>query len=247
MITEKLGFKSTFQFSDASYQDGLRLGLVDYQVFGGTAGFLYHLTERDDVQIAGTYANFHTKDAPFALRAYYPGVLLSFTHAFSEGLSFTAYGGPRFLNSAAQFSGLNQKEKDTIWVFGTTITQEFDRATLQLSVTRDILPSGFGMLIQTDRLGATASYDLTENVTVSLDAAGYIVDGATIQARGGRLLEQQLFYLTPKVAWHFSEWWRAEASYGFRWRDTDSINEPVTSNMLTFMLTYYPPKFAISN
>ncbi len=247
MVNEKLGFKSTFQFSDASYQDGLRLGLVDYQVFGGTAGFLYHLTERDDVQITGTYTNFHTKDAPFALRAYYPGVLLSFTHVFSEGLSFMAYGGPRFLNSAAQFSGLNQKEKDTIWVFATNVTQKFDRATLQLSVTRDILPSGFGMLTQTDRLGATASYDLTENLTVSLDAAGYIVDGATIQARGGRLLEQQLFYLTPRVAWHFSEWWRAEASYGFRWRDTDSINEPVTSNMLMLMLTYYPPKFAISN
>src|SRR5690606_9580927 len=57
MITEKFGFQGTFQFSDASYQDGLRLGLVDYQVYGGSAGFLFHMTERDDVQLAGTYTN----------------------------------------------------------------------------------------------------------------------------------------------------------------------------------------------
>jgi hypothetical protein len=60
-----------------------------------------------------------------------------------------------------------------------------------------------------------------------LDASGYIVSGATSQARGGTLSEQRLVYLTPKLAWHFSEWWRAEASYSYRWRDVDTFNEPV--------------------
>ena len=77
MITESLSFQSSFQFSDASYQDALRVGLVDYQVFGGSAGFLYHLTERDDVQLAGTYTNFHTTNAPVGLRAYYHGTARS--------------------------------------------------------------------------------------------------------------------------------------------------------------------------
>ena len=247
MLTEKFGFQSTFQFSDASYQDGLRLGLVDYQVFGGTAGFLYHLTERDDVQIAGTYTNFHTSNSPFGLRAYYPGAMLSVTHSFTEGLKASAYGGPRFVSSTNQLGGFSQKTNDATWIYGASLTQQFERASMQVSLTRDIFPSGFGLLIQTDRIGAFTSYNLTDTVTASLDASGYLVSGLTKQVRGGTLQEQRLFYLTPKLSWHFSEWWRAEASYAYRWRDSETLNEPVTSNMLMFMLTYYPPKLAISN
>lgn len=247
MITEKFGFQGTFQFSDASYQDGLRLGLVDYQVYGGSAGFLLHMTERDDVQLAGTYTNFHTTNAPFGLRAYYPGAMLSLTHTFTEGLKATAYGGPRFVSSTTEVGGFSQKTTDTTWIYGASLTQQFERASLQLSVTRDIFPSGFGLLIQTDRIGAFTSYNLTDTVTASLDASGYLVSGATSQAGGGKLPEQRLLYLTPKLAWHFSEWWRAEASYAYRWRDVDTFVEPVTSNMLMLMLTYYPPKLAISN
>lgn len=247
MITEKFGFQSSFQFSDASYQDGLRLGLVDYQMFGGTAGFLYHLTERDDVQIAGTYTNFHTTNAPFGLRAYYPGAMLSATHSFTEGLKATVYGGPRFVSSTNQVGGFSQKTTDTIWVYGASLTQQFERASIQLSLTRDIFPSGFGLLIQTSRIGAFTAYSLTDTVTASLDASGYLVSGVTSQVQGGTLQEQRLFYLTPKLSWHFSEWWRAEASYAYRRRDSATLNEPVTSNMLMFMLTYYPPKLAISN
>lgn len=247
MITEKFGFQGTFQFSDASYQDGLRLGLVDYQVYGGSAGFLFHMTERDDVQLAATYTNFHTSNAPFGLRAYYPGAMLSITHSFTEGLKATAYGGPRFVNSTNQLGGFSQKTDDTIWIYGGSLTQQFERASMQLSLSRDIFPSGFGLLIQTDRIGAVTSYNLTDTVTASLDASGYIVSGLTNQAGGGKLPEQRLFYVTPKLAWHFSEWWRAEASYAYRWRDVDTFVEPVTSNMLMLMLTYYPPKLAISN
>lgn len=246
MITEKLAFQSTFQFTDASYQDGVRFGLVDYQVFGGSAGFLYHLTERDDVQVAATYTNFHTTNAPFGLRAYYPGTLFSFNHAFTEGLKVTGYGGPRFLSSTSQLGGLNQTTKDTIWVYGANLTQEFEKASVQLSITRDIFPSGFGSLVKTDRLGAVISYDVTESLTVSLDAAGYIVSGASSQVGGRSLSEQRLIYLSPKLMWNISEWWKAEASYGYRWRDIDTLSEPVMSNMLMFMLTYYPPKLAIS-
>lgn len=247
MITEKSAFQGSFQFSDATYQDGLRLGLVDYQVYGGSAGFLYHLTERDDVQLAGTYTNFHTTNAPFGIRAYYPGAILSVTHSFSEGLKATAYGGPRFVTSTTEVGGFSRTTRDTIWVYGASLTQQFERASLQLNMSREIFPSGFGLLLQTDRVGAMVSYNLTDSLTASLDTSGYLVSGVTSQALGGRLPEQKLLYLTPKLAWHFSEWWRAEASYAYRWRDVETFSEPVTSNMLMFMLTYYPPKLAISN
>ena len=246
MISESLSFQSSFQFSDASYQDALRVGLVDYQVFGGSAGFLYHLTERDDVQLAGTYTNFHTTNAPVGLRAYYPGALFTYSHAFTEGLKLTVYGGPRFLSSTSQSAGFGQTTKDTIWLYGATLSQQFEQVNVQLSMTRDIFPSGFGLLVQTDRIGALVSYNVTERLAMSLDAAAYLVTGAISQSGGRSLSEQRLLYFTPRMTWRFSEWWAAEASYGYRLRDADALNEPVVSNMLTLMLTYHPPKLAIS-
>lgn len=247
MVTEKLAFQNSLQFSDAAYQNGLRLGLVDYQVFGGSAGVLYHLTERDDIQLVGTYTNFHTTNAPFALRAYYPGALLSFTHTFTEGLKATSYGGPRFISSTTKTGGFSQETSETIWVYGANLTQEFEKARVQVSLTRDIFPSGFGLLIQTDRIGAFASYDLTDAVTTSLDVAAYLVSGATNVARGGSLQEQRLFYLTPQLTWRFAEWWRVEAAYSYRWRDVEPFANSAISNMLMFMVTYYPAKLAFSN
>jgi hypothetical protein len=109
------------------------------------------------------------------------------------------------------------------------------------------MPSGFGLLIQRDRAGILASYNFSETLTASLDTSGYLISGASPLARGGSISENRLIYTTPKLGWKFSEWWKLEVSYSHRWRDSDGLVEPVMSNALMFMLTYYPPKLAISN
>ena len=247
VINEKLSFQSSFQFNDATYQDGLRLGLVDYQVFGGSAGLLYHASERSDLQLTGTYTNIHTSNAPFSLRASYPGIVLNVTHAFTEQLRANAYGGPRFISSATGLQGGSERTRDTIWIYGASLTQQFEKASIQFRLTREIFPSGFGLLLQTNRVGALTSYNASESVSVSLDAAAFIVSGATTQGTGIKISDQRFFYLTPKLAWHFAEWWKVEASYSYYWRDVATFQDPAMSNMLMFILTYYPPKLAVSN
>ncbi|MEP6602086.1 MAG: hypothetical protein ABJB49_09805, partial [Nitrospirota bacterium] len=44
-LTDKLSLQSSLQFSDTTYENGLSLGLIDYQLFGGSGGLLYQLTE----------------------------------------------------------------------------------------------------------------------------------------------------------------------------------------------------------
>ena len=115
------------------------------------------------------------------------------------------------------------KNQDTIWVYGAGLTQQFESASLQFTLARDIMPSGFGLLIQTDRAGVLASYNFSETLTGSLDTSGYLVSGASPLAQGGTLSESRLIYTTPKLSWKFSEWWRAEVFYSYRWRDTDTF------------------------
>ncbi|MBU6482550.1 MAG: hypothetical protein KGS09_18665, partial [Nitrospirae bacterium] len=171
-LTEKLSFQSSFQFSDTTYENGLHLGLVDYQLLGGSGGLLYQMTEQDKIELSGSYVNFHTTNALSPFRASYPGVNLSLTHAFTETLTGKAYGGPSFVSSTTQTVSDNIKAQSTVWLFGANLTKKFERATVQVSASRNIVPSGFGLLFQTDRAGVTVSHDLSETLTASFDGAG---------------------------------------------------------------------------
>lgn len=247
-ITEKLSIQSSFQFNDTTYENGLSLGLVDYQLFGGSGGLLYQLTEQDQIQLAGSYINFHTTNAPEPFRAGFPGVNLSLTHAFTETLTGTAYGGPRFVSSTTQTVSDSVKAQSTVWLFGASLTKKFDEGTsIQVNMDRDIVPSGFGLLIQRDRAGLTVSHDLTETLAASFNGSGYLVSGVTEVAQGGTIPDSRYFYLTPKVAWKFSEWWKMDLSYTYGWRDIDGPLDSAMSNATMLTITYYPPKLAFSN
>lgn len=245
-ITEKLSVQSGFQLNDTTYDNGLSLGLVDYQLFGGSGGLLYQLTEQDQIQLTGSYVNFHTTNSPSPFRASFPGVNLSLTHAFTETLTGVVHGGPRFVSSSTQTVADNIKAQNTVWLFGASLTKKFESTSIQVNMDRDIVPSGFGLLIQRDRAGLTVSHDLTETLMASFNGSGYLVSGITEGAQGG-IPDSRYFNLTPKVAWKFSEWWKVDVSYTYGWRDTDNSIDSASSNGTMCMLTYYPPKLAFSN
>lgn len=245
-ITEKLSVQSSFQLSDTTYENALRLGLFDYQLFGGSGGLLYRMTEQDQIQLSGSYVSFHTANAPSPFRASFPGANLSLTHAFTETLTGTAYGGPSFVSSTTQTVSDNIKAQNTVWLFGASLAKKFERTSIQVKMARDMVPSGFGLLVQTDRAGVTVSHDLSETLTASFDGSGYIVSGITDLASGGTITESRYFSATPTIAWKFLEWWKLELSYTYRWRGVENVPEAM-SNATMFMLTYYPPKLALSN
>ena len=96
--------------------------------------------------------------SPFGLRASYPGIMLTVAHSFTETLKGTVYGGPRFVHSTNQLAGGDVKTQNTVWVYGADLTKQFDNASLQFTLSRDIMPSGFGLLIQRDRAGILTFY-----------------------------------------------------------------------------------------
>lgn len=245
-MTEKLSLQASGQLNDTTYENGLRLGLVDYQMFGGSGGVLYQMTEQDQLQLSGSYVDFHTTNASSPFRASFPGVNLSLTRAFTETLTGTAYGGPRFVSSTTETISDNLTTRSTVWLFGASLAKKLESTSIQVKIDRDIVPSGFGLLIQRDRAGLTISHDLSESLTASFDGSGYLVSGITQRATGATFPESRYFYLTPKIAWKFLEWWKLEMSYTYGNREVDGSN-PAMSNATMFMLTYYPPKLAFSN
>jgi len=246
-ITENLSSQSNFQFIDTTYENGLSLGLVDYQLIGGSGGLLYELTEQDQIQLSGSYTNFYTTNGLSPFRATFPGVNVGLTHAFTETLTGAAYGGPRFVSSTTRTTSGNINAQNTVWLFGASLVKKLESTSIRVSVTRDVFPSGFGLLLQTDQAGATVSHDISETLTASLDSAGYRASAATALTGGSTFPEQLYFYATPKIAWKFLEWWKLELSYTYGRREVPSLSDLGISNAAVFMLTYYPPRLAFSN
>jgi hypothetical protein len=246
-LTEKLAFQSSFQLADTTYENGLRLSLVDYQLIGGSGGLSYQVTEKDQIQLIGSYTSFRTTNAPSQFRANFPGVNLTLNHAFTETLAGAVYGGPRFVNTSIALTGGPERTYDTVWLFGANLAMKLEDGSVQVTVARDIVPSGFGLLIKTDRASVSGSYNLSETVTASVDTSGFITSSPTRAAGGGTFPETRFVNITPKFSWKFLEWWKMELSYTYRWRDVDTFANPATSNTTTLMFTYYPPKLGMSN
>ncbi|CUS31394.1 porin family protein [Candidatus Nitrospira nitrificans] len=243
-LTEKLSFQSGAQLSDTTYETDR---LVDYRLVGGSGGFRYQLTERDEIHVTGSYVDFHTTSAPASFRANYPGINMRVTRAFTESLTGTIHGGPRFLASRSQTALDAITAHDTVWLAGASMTKNWERGTLRVSFDRDLAPSGFGLLIQTNRGEIAGSYELSETVTGSLNVAGILTSGKSSAAVGGVFPDNSYVSLTPKLSWKFLEWWQAEVSYMYRWRDVDTAENSAESHATTFMVTYYPPKLSFSH
>lgn len=245
-LTEQLSLRAGARFSYAAYERDLIGGsnqrLVDNRLVGGSGGVLYQLTERDQLELIGSYTEFRTLDTVFPVRASFPGVMMSVTHAFDESLAGTIYGGPKFLSSTTEG---RDTLSDLVWVGGATASKRFERAEIEVSVSRDLMPSGFGLLIVTNRAEITGSYAMSETLTCSVNVVGALADPKTESATGAAFRQRRYASVRPAISWKFSEWWQAELSYMYRWRDLESV--PSTqSHAATLMFTYYPPKLSFS-
>lgn len=251
-LTERWSLQMDTQFSYTTY-DGSQTRLVDYRSVGGSGGILYQLTERDQVRFTGSYTDFQTVNS--FLQASFPGVSMGLTHTFSESSSGTVYGGPKFLSSTVEpGNGVSITSQETVWVAGGSLSKQFERATIQGSIARDLSPSGFGLIIATNRAEVASSYQLSETVTGSLSIVASLTSGKSEVATGIVFRDRRYVSVRPSLSWKFSEWWEAEVSYMYRWQDfelspTQNPGTPHTaqSHAATFMITYYHPRQSFSH
>lgn len=243
-LSDRWSIQTSGQYSDASYQDGLRLGLVDYRVLAGTGTLQYHASERDQLQLSAVYVDFRTKVLP--LTASYPGGFLTVIHNFSEAVTGTAFGGAKFLTSSTTMGGSKLTEHSTVWVYGATLSKQFERSGVSLEYNHDVVPSGFGLLIKTDRLGLNLAHRATETVTLALDTRAYFSSRATTTAAGNRFPDFFHMSVIPRVAWKLDEHWMFEAAYTFAQFDTESFAHTGVSHSGWVGVTYTFSKWALS-
>jgi len=243
-FTERLSLQSTYNYSNAAYENGARLGLLDYEVHGGSLALSYRLSEKDQMQAVGNYTNFSVPTAN-ALRSNIAGGQLSMTHSFTETITATLAGGPQLVSSSIHFGPARITDTQTVWVANANLRKQWDDGYAQLVVSREIFPSGFGLLLLTERVGVTLSKDLTERLTLSLYGQVSLASSVASKVAPNALPETRYVNVTPGLTWKIDQWWAVDVAYTYGRRDVESFDQFAISNAATVMLTYYPPKFTV--
>lgn len=243
-VTERLSLQGTYNYSNASYESGARLGLLNYEVHGETLAMSYQLTEKDRMQMIGTYTNFSVPAAN-ALRSNIGGVQMSLAHSFADTITATVTGGPQIVSSGIQVRAVHLQDTQVVWVASGNIRKQWTDGYVELVGGRQINPSGFGLLIRTDRIGINAAKELAETLTVSLSGQVFFASSVTSSVAPIPLPTSRYVNVTPMLRWKFDEWWAVDVAYTYGRRDLDSLDQTGIAHAATFMLTYYPPKLAV--
>lgn len=243
-FTERLSLQTSYQYARATYEDGARLGLVDYQVQGGSAGLAYRPTENDRLQVTGTYTNFSVPNAS-ALRSHIVGAQASWSHAFTETLTATVTGGPQVVSSSISFGPTRLTDTQALWVASANLKTQWDAGFAELAVGREINPSGFGLLLKTERVALTFSQNLTDRLTASVNAQVLLASSIASKAVPFTFPENRYINVTPRLTWKLDQWWSVDAAYTYGRREVESFGERAFGNATTVMLTYYPPKLSV--
>lgn len=244
-VTERVSAQSSYQYQNAEYENaGLQFGLIGYQVHTGSQALSYKIRESDSVQITGLFTRFLAPERNDTVTDTY-GVQIGGSHAFSEHVTLSASGGPRFISNSISTGFGNLEDRSTVWTFNGKATTKYERAQLTFDIGRDIFPSGLGLLIQTDHLGANASYQITDMISVSLSGQASIVNPVQASTLLGPARETRFFTIAPQVNWHVGEYWNVETGYAYSRRELEGLDQSGESHSARMMVTYTPAKLSI--
>lgn len=112
---------------------------------------------------------------------------------------------------------------------------------------RQIYPSGFGLLVQTDRVGVTVAKDFNEQWSTSLSAFALFASAISTEASLIRNFQDSRYVnITPRVTWKFSQWGQVDFMYSYVNRHVDIVGfADAFANIASVMLTYTPPKLSV--
>lgn len=243
-VTERVSAATSYQYQNATYDGGARTGLVGYDVHTGSETLSYKIRETDSVHITGFFTRFLAPDAN-DLRSYNYGVRVGGTHAFSEHITLSASGGPQFVSNSISTRFQSFQDQRTVWLFDGKLESRHERAQVTLDIGRGIRPSGFGVVLQTDHVGATAKYELTDQIALSLSGYGALVTSVQSATLLRSFPQSRFFRVSPQVNWRVGENWTVKAGYTYSRRERHGLDQIGEAHAAMFMLTYSPPKWSV--
>lgn len=265
MLSQRTQLNLGYQYQDVRYPDQSTLTYQDYRINSGTATISHQYSQRLQLFATGSVTYYRTTKNQLPARgeftARYDILQAGASYAFSQTLNASLSAGIR--RSTTTVTRQNPVIVDTPFgpiflgyappvdvtqssngsVLGASLQKQFQTGTLAASLSRNIQPTGYGGLIETDRLELTGHRNLSARFSESLDLALYRTNAVTTTATN---LDRTFVRVEPAFTWRMTQWWNLRGSYRYARQRYDNSSQTATQNAVYLTVSYTWPKIAVS-
>ncbi len=233
-ISERTSLKLGYSYIDTKYKNRGNSGLVNYTYQVIDSMLSYSLNQKTVLYSTLAYSLYKGSDWA-KTKTQDIGFMVGVNHNFSETFSAGGSVGMRYADTE---SGPTQNESDTGYLLSANIKRTFEQMTIDGLFRRNVLPSGGGALLVTDKLSVKAAYRIDERRSLHLETTAYR-NASTDENDKSR---DRVFYsIQPKVRWRVARWWLIEGSYRYRRQRYDASGRTADSNAVFLSARYVWP------
>jgi hypothetical protein len=106
-------------------------------------------------------------------------------------------------------------------------------------VERSVIPSGFGVMVENDRVELGVRGRFTRRLRWAVTAQAFSTDNSQPGARGEQQT-QDFFRVRPRIRWQATETVSISGAYTYTWVDRERFDGTASRNALTLSLAYSP-------
>jgi hypothetical protein len=216
-LTERVSAGLTGGASYVTYDTDV---LDDYRTYSGGPFVSFVLTERDSLQLNGTYSRYDRLSG-LDLNSDLFVANGTWSHVFTPQFKGSISGGANYVTTDEDVQVGNSvvsTNSDKIgYDTAATVTYTEERATLSGSYAHTVVPSGTGRLQRRDSVSLNASYKPAPLVTVGLNTSFIQQDAAESNTEDRSFVSAE-----PSLSWNFLPDWTARVAYRFRTQTLDN-------------------------
>ena len=236
--------------SDVRYQDGLTVGLVDYEYYSIGGGVTYALSELSRFTASLSATKFHNPSISSSTRS--GSVVFTLEHDFSSFVSGSiGIGQNRSQIESVQsraillpgprvgIENFRNESRDAGELINVSLNVDYPRLDVELDFSRQFLPSSRGARSNRDEVNANFYYDVRPRLRFRLRGK-YLIQ----VSEGGLVsdLDREYNSATGSLTWRLSKYWALDGMYTFRRQLFSSSSRAANSNEVSLTLRFggYP-------
>lgn len=196
-------------YTNTSYRNGLVYGLRNYQVLDGSATLGYNLTETQLLNLTAS-ASRYTAPVFFNDRTDSYIVQGGWVNHWTERTVTNASGGILINQTRFDVFGAAIENTQQGYVVHANLKTGSERATWSADVSRNVDPTSFGVLMQTDQATFGISRGLTQYVDGSLNALW--LHGKSLK-NSFETVDRTLEQVRLSVDWRYAAHWSLRGQY----------------------------------
>ncbi len=236
-LSERTSLKLGYSHTDTDYKNAKNTGLSNYTYQSIDATFAYSLNMKTIVSSMLTSSLYkgsnRTKTETQDL-----GISLGIKHNFSETFSIGAGAGVRYSETEYRTYQVDDHNTDTGLLLNANVQRTFERMMVSGLFSRNVLPSGSGALLITDKLSVEADYRVDERLNLNLVSAAYRNSSAD---EDNETYDRIYYSIQPKIRWKLARRWLIEGSYRYRYQRYDASDLTADSNAIFLSAKYIWP------